>query len=501
MKAHQSLLQPLIFRPVMTLVAATMLLIAGALAAAYQHHADQSEQRRQLIVQANILAASVTAAITFDDRATAQEYVNALMLDPRLDAVAVYNEAHREMAGFQRPGSAPIADSLARGGRLAADPLVVEVPAQQGSTSLGRVYLRAAETPLMVYVARYSGVVLLTIMAIVMLSALAVAQRTLTRANAALLQRAQELADANERLGAEMEQRARTEEALRQSQKMEAIGQLSGGIAHDFNNLLMIVRSSLTLLERKLREQGPAVERIVEVARECIADGVGEQADHRLPALQQGLQLLGQREALDRQITHYLTIAQEGIDKSASLTQRLLSFARQQPLSPQSLNLDALIRGICPLLDQSVGSGTKIEYRLRSLWRVFCDANQMESAILNLVINARDAMPHGGVITVDTEDITVDTEHPMSSLRSGEYVRLRVGDTGAGMSEEVRRKAFDPFFTTKPVGKGTGLGLSTILGYVEQSHGVASIDSGVGRGTIITIALPRAPSETITEVA
>jgi signal transduction histidine kinase len=495
---NRSLAQPFALRPVMTLVSALLLLIAGVLAAAYQHHASQSEQRRQLTVQANILAASVTAAIAFDDRAAAQEYVNAVMLDPRLDAVAVYNDAHRKVAGFERAGSAPIADSLARGWRLPRDHLLVEVLARQEGTIVGSVYLRAADTPLMVRVTRYSGVALLTIMAILMLSALAVAQRTLTRANAVLLQRAQELADANERLGAEMEQRTRTEDALRQSQKMEAIGQLSGGIAHDFNNFLMIIRSSLTLLEKKLQENGPAMERIVEVARECIAAGISQQADHSSPALQQGLQLLGQREARDRQIRHYLDVAQDGIDKSASLTQRLLSFARQQPLSPKSLNLDALIRGIRPLLDQSVGSGTKIEYRLNSLWRVFCDSNQMESAILNLVINARDAMPDGGQITIRTDDVRVDPDHPMNDLRGGEYVRLRVDDTGAGMSEEVRRKAFDPFFTTKPVGKGTGLGLSTILGYVEQSHGVASIDSEMGCGTTITIVLPRAPSE-ITE--
>jgi signal transduction histidine kinase len=154
-----------------------------------------------------------------------------------------------------------------------------------------------------------------------------------------------------------------------------------------------------------------------------------------------------------------------------------------------------------PLLDQSVGSDTKIDYRLNSLWRVFCDSNQMENAILNLVINARDAMPDGGQIVIHTDDLRVDADHPMNDLHGGEYVRLRVQDSGTGMSEEIRRKAFDPFFTTKPVGKGTGLGLSTILGYVEQSRGVASIESEAGRGTTIIIALPRAPHETTTQVA
>ena len=158
-----------------------------------------------------------------------------------------------------------------------------------------------------------------------------------------------------------------------------------------------------------------------------------------------------------------------------------------------ALNLDALIMSIQPLLDHSVGTNAKIDYRLGSQWRVLCDANQMENAILNLVINARDAMPEGGVIAVCTEHVQVDATHPMGDLAEGDYVHLRVIDAGTGMSEEVRSKAFDPFFTTKPVGKGTGLGLSTILGYVVQSHGVASIESEPGRGTTIHIILPRTP--------
>ena len=177
--------RPYTFRPVMLLVAAGMLLIVGALAAAYQYHSARVERRHQLITQANILAASVTAAIAFDDRAAAQEYVNALMLDPRLDAAAVYNEAHRQVAGFQRAGSEPIADSLAADARAPHQRQLVEVPARQGATTVGRVYLRAADTPLMVQLTRYSGVALLTIMAVLMLAVLAVAQGVLTRANEA----------------------------------------------------------------------------------------------------------------------------------------------------------------------------------------------------------------------------------------------------------------------------------------------------------------------------
>jgi signal transduction histidine kinase len=353
---------------------------------------------------------------------------------------------------------------------------------------------------MMVTMARYSGVALLTLMALLMLAALAVAQRVLTRANAVLQRRARELAIANERLSAEMEQRARTEEALRQSQKMEAIGQLSGGIAHDFNNLLMIIRGSLARLQKLLLQSDPAAERMNPLERDRVAAGEHPDAAHAASQTPDD-ELFRQRQARHAQIQRYLDMAQDGIDRAANLTQRLLSFARRQPLSPRPLRLDALIRSIGPLLDHSVGSRWKIEYHLHSDWQVLCDSNQMENAILNLVINARDAMPDGGQVTICTDDLRVDAGRPMDGLADGDYVHLRVVDTGVGMTEDVRRKAFDPFFTTKPVGKGTGLGLSTILGYVEQSHGVASIESRPGRGTTVHIVLPRAPRETIPEEA
>jgi signal transduction histidine kinase len=287
-----------------------------------------------------------------------------------------------------------------------------------------------------------------------------------------------------------MARRARTEEALRQSQKMEAIGQLSGGIAHDFNNLLMIIRGALTLLQKKLalRESAldcgtPAVPGPMAALSVAPHASAGAVTQSPPPAT---------HDQWERQIRHYLDVAQGGIERAASLTRRLLTFARQQPLVSVALNLDALIDSIRPLLDHSVGANARIDYQLDSHWPVLCDANQMESAILNLVINARDAMPEGGRICLCTNDVHVDADHPMGELDEGDYVHLQVIDTGVGMGEEVRNKAFDPFFTTKPVGKGTGLGLSTILGYVVQSRGVASIDSEQGRGTTIHIILPRA---------
>ena len=481
-------------KPAAIVASVALLLLVGAFAMVYQFRATSAERLRQITAQANTLAASVTAAVSFDDRTAAREYVRALMLDPRVDAVAVYDESGHLMAGDQRLGSAPI---VPVSGRAEQGAMLVEVPARQGTTVVGNVWVRATPTPWTMRLARVSGVALLTIMAVVMLSMLGVAQRMLARANADAHRRAEELADANLRLIGEMEQRSRAEEALRQSQKMEAVGQLSGGIAHDFNNMLMIVKSALVLMEHRLGQSVSAIERFTESAR---AAGARQDVSEVQRALEEGLALVEEGRSRRQQIKRYLETANDGIDKAADLTRRLLAFARRQPLSARSLRLDDLIGDIRPLLAHSVGSNVQIVYELNSSWHVFCDANQMENAILNLVINARDAMPEGGQITISTADV-----HAAADERSGhaavDQVRLRVADTGTGMSEEVRGRALDPFFTTKPVGKGTGLGLSTILGYVLQSNGRLSIDSELGKGTTIDIVLPREMRDVSTEVA
>jgi len=273
---------------------------------------------------------------------------------------------------------------------------------------------------------------------------------------AALSRRAQQLADVNARLHEEMEERRKTEEALRQSHKMEAIGQLSGGIAHDFNNLIMIVKGNLRLLQRRL---GP---------QEEAAAG-------------------------------YIASADEALDRAAHLTQRILAFSRRQPLTPQRVNLSTLVQGLSELIRHSVGEGVDITLRLNGTWPVLCDINQMENVILNLAINARDAMPDGGRLVVETRNVSLASAPPeveRESFVPGDYAALTVIDTGAGMPEEVRRRAVDPFFTTKPQGKGTGLGLSMSFGFVRQSGGYLTIDSAPGKGAAITILMPRA-AETI----
>ena len=265
-------------------------------------------------------------------------------------------------------------------------------------------------------------------------------------------ERTTELARANDRLKAEAAERERMEEDLRQSQKMEAVGQLTGGIAHDFNNLLTGIVGSLDLMQTRMRQ--------------------------------------GRTENLQR----YIETAMASASRAAALTHRLLAFARRQPLDPKATDVNALVGGMSDLLRRTTSEA--IELRIISesaLWPTLCDPHQLENAILNLVINARDAMPDGGVLTVTTTNGRRDAEDPDPRKRElpPEYVSISVSDTGTGMPPEVVARAFDPFFTTKPLGQGTGLGLSMIYGFARQSEGQAFIESEVGRGTTVSICLPR----------
>jgi signal transduction histidine kinase/CheY-like chemotaxis protein len=251
-------------------------------------------------------------------------------------------------------------------------------------------------------------------------------------------------------LAAEMKRRSDTEEALRQARKMEAIGQLTGGIAHDFNNMLAIIIGSLDLAARRL------------------AKG-------------------------DIKIEKYLASAQEGGRRAASLIQQLLAFSRQQPLAPAELDANKLVTGMSELLRRSLGETIRLETVLADeLWKTHADRNQLENAMLNLVVNARDAMPDGGQLMVETANAVLDeAQAARSGLVPGEYVLIAIRDTGGGMSPEVIDKAFDPFFTTKQSGAGTGLGLSQVYGFVRQSGGHVAIESEVSKGTTVRIYLPR----------
>ena len=266
---------------------------------------------------------------------------------------------------------------------------------------------------------------------------------------------AEALAEANATLEHRVSERTaqliQAEEALRQSAKMEAIGQLTGGIAHDFNNLLQGIIGALDLIRRRI-EAG----RIVDVGR-------------------------------------FLDGAVASAERAAALTHRLLAFSRRQPVDPRPVDINALIASVGELLRRSIGEGIAMTVMEgEELWLVRCDGHQLENALLNLCINARDAMPDGGTLTIETSNMTLDPrQSSLWQLPAGPYVSLRVIDSGVGMPPEVKARAFDPFYTTKPIGQGTGLGLSMIYGFVRQSDGSIRIESEVGKGTAIELLLPR----------
>ena len=246
-------------------------------------------------------------------------------------------------------------------------------------------------------------------------------------------------------------QLALAQEALRQSQKMEAVGQLTGGIAHDFNNMLAVVIGSLELLGRRLAGNDARAKRHVDAAADAAR-------------------------------------------RASLLTQRLLAFSRQQPLEPETIDANKLVSSMSDLLRRSIGADIRLETVLAGgLWKTHADPNQLENVIVNLAVNARDAMPEGGRLTIETQNAHLDERYSAAhpGVAAGQYVLIAVTDTGSGMPAAVIEKAFDPFFTTKPVGKGTGLGLSQVYGFVKQSGGHVKIYSEMGQGTTIKIYLPR----------
>lgn len=284
---------------------------------------------------------------------------------------------------------------------------------------------------------------------------------SLREANAALEMRVAERTAALEALNATLEQRVadavaereRAEAHLRQAQKMEAVGRLTGGVAHDFNNLLTVVIGNLAMLRRR-------------------ADAMG-----------------------DPRVLRLVDNAMDGAKRGAQLNQRLLAFSRQQPLKPEVVDANELVRGMHDLLRRTLGEDIAIETVLaEGLWSTEADPNQLENALLNLAVNARDAMPDGGKLTIETANTRLNEAFEASTsgeVRAGEYVLVSVSDTGDGMTPEVQARVFEPFFTTKPTGKGTGLGLAQVYGFTRQSGGHAEITSAPGHGTRVRLYFPR----------
>jgi signal transduction histidine kinase len=260
--------------------------------------------------------------------------------------------------------------------------------------------------------------------------------------------RTRELAAANERLRAEIDAREQAQSALLQAQKMEAMGQLTGGVAHDFNNLLTAISGSLAMLEARIS---------------------------------------------DERSLRLLHTAQRGASQGAKLTESLLAFARKQRLNPIPADLNSIIVEMTEMLRRSIGPAVEIRHALASeLWRVLVDTSQIETALLNVTLNARDAMPGGGMVLIETANINASSEELPEEVARQDCVLVSVRDSGTGMSPEVLERAFEPFFTTKEVGKGTGLGLSMVFGVVRQSGGTVRIRSRLREGTTVQIYLPRA---------
>ena len=427
--------------PTAAAIAVIALLAAGFLVIFLNERAYQQQTISETRTQAEILSASVTAALDFGDPVAAQDSVDALRANPEIRTAAVYDRRGRLFAGFAR-GDDQLAPTLGAAqredGEVAAEAAVI-----RDSEAIGTVRLSMAREPVGRRLTRYALIGLFVIMATIVAAVLAAAQAALRRANRELELRAAALADANQELQVQMDERERAEEQLRQAQKMQALGQLTGGIAHDFNNLLTVIQGSAEILQRP---------------------GLPEEKRARFAA----------------------AIAQTA-GRAATLTSQLLSFARRQPLRPKTIDLNEQIVTMVDLLDRTLGERVLVNTDLApDLCLVVADPVQLESAVLNIAVNARDAMTEEGTLTVRTA--MVDSE-----ALGGRAVGLSISDTGKGMDAETMGRVFEPFFTTKGIGKGTGLGLSQVYGFATQSGGEVLVDSKEREGTTVTLVLPCSP--------
>lgn len=431
------------WRPALTVsmaIGLAIAIVAAAFAlAAYNEHLGQQERFRQAEVQLRILAGSMAAPLAFDDRSAAREYVGAQSSNPDVEAVAAYDMQGQLAASYVRDGAPPPpARNVLGPPRNDGARLILTSRVTEGETVLGSVYLRTVLESPGRRAMRYAGFALLIVMAALLIGVLGAAN-------------ARE-AEAYRRLRRETREREKAEEALRQSQKMEAMGQLTGGVAHDFNNLLMVASSGMDLLERTTDP----------TRRERLRAGI-----------------------------------RQAIDRGASLTQQLLAFSRRAPLKPEVVDIEKRLSGMHTLLDRSLRENVTVEIRLApDLWRVEVDASQLEVAVLNIAINARDAMPEGGAIVIEGRN-----EPSGRPDGQGDMVRLSIRDTGVGVEPEVLSRLFEPFFTTKPVGKGTGLGLSQVYGFARSSGGEAGIESVLGEGTTVWMRIPRSTKVMAQEAA
>ena len=421
--------------PLLALGSLLILLIAAVAVTVLSERALKDQLAREAGAQADLLASAVSGALAFDDGAAAQDYVNAVQANPNVLAAAVYDENNRLVASFTRAGETvpDLATPQGRSTRFSDGKLRVVRPVAQAGQRLGTVGLRLLETPASQRFSRYAGLVLILGLAGLVVVILAVAQGALRRAN-------RSLTATNLLLQQQMAEREKAEAALRQSQKMEAIGRLTGGIAHDFNNLLMVASSGVELLDRTTDPD----------KRRSLSEGV-----------------------------------RQAVDRGATLTRQLLAFSRQSPVQAEVLDLAVQVDGLRFLLERSLREDIEVVIDIPpGLSRVEADPAELELALLNLAVNARDAMPNGGRLTISAHDVPGKGSDPG-------MVCLTVADTGVGIPEAVAARVFEPFFTTKPVGRGTGLGLSQVYGFARSSGGEVSVESREGEGSTFVLCLPR----------
>jgi signal transduction histidine kinase len=436
---HQRLSKALLERRWITGTIALLLLAVSLLLGWQWDRHENTDQVRQVTVQARILAGSISGALAFDDYQTASEYLMALRANGDIEAAGVYDASGSLVAGFAKPGQKVPRRVQQQAPTIKGADLVVVEPVTQANLELGTVYLRSIVEPLSARLSRYVAIGTILLLAALLIALLGASNAAAAAANRQLLE--------------QIAAREEAEMALRQAQKMESLGQLTGGVAHDFNNLLMAASSGLELMQRTDDPE----------RRGKFAEGV--------------------RNALDR---------------GAQITGQLLAFSRRTPLNSEVLELEGHIDTLASLLDRALREDVSVRFAIAGdLWPVDVDVSQFDVAILNLAVNAKDAMPHGG-------QICLTAANRAGGLEGKDAVLIAVEDEGVGMSPEQIEKAFEPFFTTKEVGRGTGLGLSQVYGFVQSAGGTVSIASKLGKSTTVTLLLPRAlpaPEEDVEEEA
>jgi signal transduction histidine kinase len=424
--------------PIVFFALVVLILVAGV-TVSFQFNSVYARARvDQTQGYADVLAASAAAAVDFNDPAAAQQAADAYRVNRQIRLIGIYNRDGQRIAGYDRSGK-PVPATI---GALPSDlATIIRVRSSitQSGQDIGTVYIDVDKDMPSRTFARYALLLSLFLLAALVVAAVGFAQNQLRKANRELGKRAEALAQSNELLREQIEERAKAEDQLRQSQKMQALGQLTGGIAHDFNNLLTVIQGSADMLCQP---------KLTEMRRMRFAQAIVQAATN-----------------------------------AAALTSQLLAFARRQPLKPEHLDVNVLIAEMRDMLDRTVGERVKIVTEFGpGTCRIEVDRGQLQSAILNVVSNARDAMPDGGTLTLRTR--AEDGED------KGAMVALDVIDTGEGMDAATADRVFEPFFTTKATGKGTGLGLSQVYGFASQSGGTVRLASEPGEGTTLTLVLP-----------